>query len=355
MGLRWTFDRINADSMFPMGTRGWILSRSNGHFSFHMRPASTSQVEVAPRFVPPLETSVGILIQGPVLKEGNFTVETVRLYRRIFPGSPIVVSTWDDTSPKILAQIESLGVKTVVSSRPAATGWGNVRLQMISTNVGIRALLNEGCSFVAKTRTDWRMYRSTSLSRLLDLINYFPLSQHRGQNKRIIAANIFTHKHRVYGLTDIFQFGEINDLLQYWDIESTTFKVGSTSFNLDSPLIVDGTPVVAEIFLCARYLSRLGIDLTFELRQWWDCLRDQFLVVDNSMLDAIWHKYEFRREHRGSFSYRLRGSLLVDHLDWLTLQLNANTGWGDMPFQERWVHGQIDGSPSAGGISQVEV
>ena len=37
---------------------------------------------------------IGIVMQGPIYEEGNFTLETCKFYRSLYPNIPIVVSTW---------------------------------------------------------------------------------------------------------------------------------------------------------------------------------------------------------------------------------------------------------------------
>ena len=48
----------------------------------------------------------------------------------------------------------------------------------------------------------------------------FPLKEKSIQNERIISSSFATAKYRVYGLTDMMMFAEINDLKRYWNVEN---------------------------------------------------------------------------------------------------------------------------------------
>jgi hypothetical protein len=118
---------------------------------------------------------------------------------------------------------------------------------------------------------------------------------------------------------------------------------------------MNGTPLVAEIYLCARYLETIGFNLDFSLNQWWESLKNNFIVVDNAMLDGVWNKYDKSFENRFTSGYTLRGPLAIDHFDWLRLLNSDVPDWLDNGFQEKWVKGEVAGMPYLNGISQISV
>ena len=143
------------------------------------------------------------------------------------------------------------------------------------------------------------------------------------------------------------------DMLKYW--ENLSLAIPKKFKYLDDPQVINGTPLVAEIYLCARYIEAIGIDLDFSLKQWWESLKNNLIVVDNAMLDGFWNKYDMNFENRFTSTYALRGPLAIDHFDWLRLLSSDVSDWLDNGFQERWEVGEVKGKPVSNGISQISV
>ena len=338
---------LNSDS-------GFVLSFTTHSVVSHcIRPINSANYEVTPRAATEDEQLTAVVIQGPLQSEEDFTLETVKIYKKIFPLSPIIVSTWSSENKKDLDDLERAGAVLVITDKPTKTGWGNIELQVLSTSAGLQWAKEFGCEYVAKTRTDWRMYRPSALQCLNSLLRMYPPLGHGKLESRIVASSMSTLKHRVYGLTDIFQYGSILDMTKYW--ENLNDDVQGKFKQVHPPEILNGTPLVAEIYLCARYLESIGLDLDFSLPQWWESLKNYFVVIDNSMLDAVWSKYDKNIENRYTNAYTLRGPLAIDHLDWLRLMNSDVSDWGNNGFQEQWVKGEVSGMPYSNGISQISV
>ena len=43
-------------------------------------------------------SDVAIVIQGPLILDNHFTLNTVKLYKRYYPGCKVIVSTWNDSN-----------------------------------------------------------------------------------------------------------------------------------------------------------------------------------------------------------------------------------------------------------------
>lgn len=337
---------------FVNSARGFVLAVTRNSLVSHcIRPIDSANYEVTPRVASDDERVTAVVIQGPLQTEDNFTLETVKIYKKIFPLSPIIVSTWSSESKKNLYALECAGAVLNISDRPITAGWGNIELQVLSTSSGLLLAKELGCEYVAKTRTDWRMYRPSALQCLNSLLQMYTSPANGIQENRIVASSTSTLKHRIYGLTDIFQYGSIVDMMMYW--ENLNHDAQGKFRNTEVPEIINGTPLVAEIYLCARYLETIGVDLDFSLTQWWESLRNNFIIVDNAMLDAVWNKYDRKLENRYTNGYTLRGSLAIDHLDWLRLLNSDVSDWQSNCFQERWVTGEVAGRPYSNGISQI--
>jgi hypothetical protein len=59
-------------------------------------------------------------------------------------------------------------------------------------------------------------------------------------------------------------------------------------------ILKNGILVVAEIFLCATYLDRLGFELEWNLKDWDKNLRSNFSIISSQEIELFWNKYDWR-------------------------------------------------------------
>lgn len=339
------------------GETGRVEINSTKSFvTIHARPIKPTRDESPFRVASPQEQLTSIIIQGPVIEEHDFTRETINLYERLFPETPIILSTWDDTPIDLLRSIETTSAVLVLSRKPPKPGWGHVDYQIASVNAAVEQARVLGSTHVVKSRTDFRMMRGDSLVGLHALQAMVPLKSGGTQQERLLATDLATLKHRPYGLTDIFQFGQIDDMALYWKPGEFEAEVKSLTSEFGSPPLVSGIPLVSEIFLCWRYLRSLGHSLDFSLGDWWMHLGERFGIIDVSSLDAFWFRHDWNWEYRFGHSYTQRGPLNVSHIDWITLvQFGVPKSWTVNDFRERWTHSYAAGAPTSEGIFQVSV
>ena len=57
-------------------------------------------------------------MQGPIRKEDNFTYNTVKYYRDIYPNAKVIVSTWIDEDANDIEKIQELGATIVLNEKP---------------------------------------------------------------------------------------------------------------------------------------------------------------------------------------------------------------------------------------------
>src|SRR6185436_20253705 len=75
--------------------------------TFHLRPIVSSdfkRTSSSTSSLPPY----AIVLRGLIATENNFTLETLKLYTKLFPGAPLIVSTWDHTSEEALAPLRTV-------------------------------------------------------------------------------------------------------------------------------------------------------------------------------------------------------------------------------------------------------
>lgn len=255
-------------------------------FTWHRRPRASKNYFSLPSDWNHEDT--GIVLQGDLKASKEFTAETVKLYKKIFPGVKIVVSTWDTAHEKDLASLRALGVTVISNPLPEPIGIYNRNYQLLSTHSGLIQTKTLGVKYLLKTRVDQRLYSPHALSLMKGLIGAHPLSgPGANQNARIVAISNNTFISRVYGLSDFLTFGLAEDILKYWQSEEET--------QLDTPRQgIESPELYPEIFFCSRFLKQTGWNCAWSQEDWQLALKHRFIVVDGTSLDFFWNKYTSR-------------------------------------------------------------
>lgn len=261
---------------------------------------------------------IGVVIQGPILKENDFTLETCKIYKKIFNNNEkLILSTWNNEDLQYLKQFEELGVDVILSEPPLFAGRANLNYQIVSTLNGIKKAKDLGCKYVIKTRTDQRFYKTNISRDLLNLITLFPLAQHYDLNSRLIALSFNSFKYRYYGISDMFIFGHIDDVMNYWNIplDETPYK---TYENIPRKILFK--KYCSETYIASNFLHNIDIKPNFTLTQTWNLYKDLFIFIDRGFLDLYWPKYT-SKESRWNFFYH---NMLeeINFNEWLNLYMS---------------------------------
>ena len=110
----------------------------------------------------------------------------------------------------------------ISNNLPSYSGYKNINLQSVSSKNAILLAKKLGCKYVLKTRSDIRIYSSDFKDYLIDLIKFYKINRsiNLRQKERIITTS-FTLRYRLYGISDMILFGNINDLYNYFNIITT--------------------------------------------------------------------------------------------------------------------------------------
>lgn len=299
--------RIHASVRGTMLRKGLIpiepglIANRQSFLTWHRRPQKV-----------PIQTPIegadfsnfGIVLQGPVLERWNFTLETLIGYSKLFPGARLVLSTWLGIPSKIIKEAEAHGVTVVCGSMPSNRGPSNFNLQLKSTRAGLEVLHEFGVAFAVKQRTDQRMYSSTALSYLAAMTNFYPSQDGR---PRLFSTSLNSFIDREYGLSDMFQFSSLHEVIRYWDVDQV-----ESEFELPEPL----ERSFSETYLTFKYLKdRAG---SSQIPSWHEGLVGYLGVVDASSLDMLWPKYS-RREFLWRRYPQLNGLQELNHSLWVSL------------------------------------
>lgn len=266
---------------------------------------------------------IAVIIQGPLIRKNNFTLETARRYRLAFPGAFIVASTWVDEDSELLEQLRAEGVHVVTSEKPPVAGASNINLQLVSTMAGLKVAEQLGVEFVLKTRTDCRLYASNVLGYLRGLIKLFPPAASAGMRGRLVALDYATRLYVPAHVADIIMFGCLEDMVRYWSAPlSDQSGRGRGKHAQLGEIWEESTP---EVYLGKSFARRQGFSEIDSIENWWGYLKDCFVIVDRSNIGFFWSKYSISNESVLEGDFDARAMAIVSQRDWVclaTLQVN---------------------------------
>jgi len=278
--------------------------------SFHTRPLYASGYTEPPnRFVK--FPHCAIVLQGPLCLKRSFTLETARLYKKIFPYANVIVSTWIGEDESTLERLRESGAIVVTSDKPVERGWGNMNLQVGSTAAGIREAITLGAQYVLEQRSDRRIYNAVALEMMVSMLEYFPPGEKSHQKKRII----FDDGGPVYNpyWMGCMLFGAAEDLMEYFSLPLAPTDKTAYSCYLTEP------------FLVVEYLKRKGWKLDWTVEQGLEVYKECFIPLDWTMLDIYWYKYNrWGSTHQRSYTYSSPSKSLVGFGDWLSILVDRN-------------------------------
>jgi hypothetical protein len=303
---------------------------TSGFVSSHIRPKRADAVGVCPAKASQLK--IAMVLQGPLLLEHHFTVETIKLYRKLFPDLSLVVSTWVGESGDEVESLRRAGAHVLQNEKPSIAGNGNVNMQLVSAQAGIAYAHDIGCQYILKSRTDYRIYDQHFFLNAMSLFSAFPLSENcRAQQRDRILIFDDMNLYRLYTVHDRNMFGSATDMLNYW---SAPLDQRSDLGKGESPLDL-AKAGVCESYYLARYMELLNRPLHWTLDDYWDILKDYFIVMDHGAADMYWCKHnryaEYRMRH---YSFDSNFAVLGFH-EWLRISQGQQPFAGDARIFER--------------------
>lgn len=293
------------------------IERYNDSFlSYHLRPKKTENVTFLDEYIFD-DSDIGIVMQGPPVFKDSFTLETLKLYKRTFPKSMLIYSTWEIKDDNFKSELLLLNVILLENDLPSNNGPLNVNYQIVSTREGVKRAKELGVRFVLKTRSDQRIYKSGVGKFLKETIFRFKDSKY----PKLISVNINTLKYRPLGIGDMCMFGSIEDMINYWDCKLDPRKGKEYSLKPDESILDHAHENLAETYLCRSYLKKIGVDCELTLENTWYIYKKYFIVIDHQLLDLFWFKYDYHVMNRFEYYYP-HSYQLFSYLDW-TLSTNS--------------------------------
>jgi len=291
---------------------------SERFYTYHTRPQQAAAVGLDPVSPPPACETIGIIIQGPLLHEADFTLESAALYLRTFPTAHVVISTWDAEDLGRHEILKNPRLHVVKSAPPKTSGLGTTNFQLVSTRAGIERLEELGCMYVMKTRSDQRAYANNLDHYLIALIHQYP-TRSENQKHRIVELSMNICRYRPYSMCDMFQFGHISDMKDMWFVELDERHMSTKQFSSRKLTSRDVSEAnIGEIYLHRRYLEKIKADSAVSMRVYYRALIDHFIVIDKEQVDLYWHKYhcgEYSLAENPTYSTERQKSRFY-HRDW---------------------------------------
>ena len=298
-----------------------------------------------------------IVIQGPIAYENNYTVETFKFYRSIYPNVPIVVSTWTGVATNSFRrECKENSVVLLENEPPKSPGIYNVDMQLKSSLEGVRYIKeNTSAKFVLKTRTDQRINYFSFLVYFKNLLKTFPPKGDK-LHKRIIFLGSALTKNFPFHPHDFLSFGHVEDIFKLYDIpaESGYEKVNyfmSHRKTIDRVASwINGNPcrfdyntvteqssrlrkfnkVMSRVRLPEIHLTRTfyekyiaPVDDTKIYETSWKFAVDYLILVDFDTLQLDWPKYEDKR-YKPEFLSDFHGNAFAR---WLDMYRNFKIDW----------------------------
>lgn len=329
----------------------------------HERPHLAKQVSLLSDHVndSPL---LGLVVQGPLIEEFDFTLETVLLYLKLFQNTHIIVSTWSDENREAVVRMQSAGAKIVLSDKPAYAGISNINFQIASSHAGVALAHELGCAHILKTRTDQRMYAPNVKEFLYSILKTFPLDDLPGlQRQRLVAASLNTFKYRLYGISDMFLFGDAEDMLMYWSPDFDLRPQSEFDEKHRRSILDFCESRLCEVYLATEFLKKIGHTPTFTLADSWKIYAKRFCVIDKESLDLIWPKYN-DLEYRW-LRYSPHDLEELTFREWLVLRARGNNKLhipeqylhpgGRRPLQSGSEHGPQCTLPTDDSANKIEI
>ena len=304
----------------------------NFFFSVTIRPKYSNQINYLSQCD---NSKFGIILQGTINDQKKFLIETLKIYKKIFKNSYIVVSTWKDEI-KYKKDIVPLCDHIIFNEKPKQSGIANVNLQLKSTYSALIHLKKKKIRYSLKSRTDCRIYNPDSLNFLYNLIKLFPVNIKNNLNvkSRILFCSSFSCKYKIYGVTDILLFSTTDELLKYFYYDC--FFKGIKKLEIkNKDYLKKNTYVVAETYLCASYLRRVKVKLSWTMSQWEEMLKNVFCIFDAHSVDFLWNKYERNFEQRRNKNYSFYDNRGISFSDWLAIYKSKRKRLNSK-LQEKW-------------------
>jgi hypothetical protein len=267
----------------------------------------------------PFNENLAIVLQGPVSK---FTQMACSYYLHSYEDLTVILSTWkqEDIS-KLSELLTNKRFHLIESEKPNFEGISNINLQITSSLKGLERAKDLKFEYVIKSRTDQILLSKSLLTNLHFIFqSYGKNDSHRN---RIVISERNTFISRIYGVSDMFQFGKTEDVFNYWNCELDDRNW--EDIDSHESLVNDEEGFarlrLAEVYVATSYLERINHEIDFTIKDSLKCFWQYFVVIDNTKSGLVWNKYGRNTTRLQNQNNKFRE---LDFLTWLRLKGNID-------------------------------
>jgi hypothetical protein len=269
-----------------------------------------------------LKYRTGIVIQGSISDNLEQIKKNLKFYNLNFPELKIVVSTWDE-EVKAVEEIKNLFIgEIILNPKPTNPGPSNINLQIMSTFSGLEKLKELGVERAIKVRSDLSHMNQKCLILLETRMELAKKLTDSYQNRIVtIAMNNFVF--RLFGISDLFQYGNIQDLQTYWNIPLDSRTPKSPDYIVERSIVESSKMKFTEVYLFTHYLERNSFKIEWNLKTSIEALLKFTIPINALELGLYWNKYSYLAQrfslHRNNWKFEE-----FDLNTWLYFTLNPS-------------------------------
>src|SRR3989344_2232784 len=285
-------------------------------FNIYGRPIYANSIWIDERETSRDYSEYAIVIQGPIKTRNDFTLESLKLYKKYFNNALIILSTWEGEDAHTIEGARAIGVEVILNKMPNP-GLFNVNRQLTSAKAGLMLATKMNKKYALKMRTDQRIYHIRSLTFLSNLLKDFPFTISNSKQKgRLVALGAYdpATKPKPYHVYDNLIFGYTEDVLLYFGADFISDKPEIDFLKDRYP----DCPFTVEIYFFTEFLKKVGHRLAYTPDDYLRSLAAHAILVDPRSLGWYWYKYwRFTRDQNMNVTYRNR--IHIGFVEWLNL------------------------------------
>ena len=308
------------------------------------------------RFLPSISLAdTAIILQGPIQYEDDFTLETIYRYRKIYPDTLIIVSTWEGEVTTLFRFLaSSINVLIIENKKPSDAGSSNINYQLTSTRSGLSAAQEfKDIKYAIKTRSDQCFFLPDFLLYMKNMLKTYKCERPEQEERLLFLGGWNSMCFFPFRISDFMVFGALGDLIRYYSCSGHSQYLDKNYVSPDAinehiskwaPLILfenmdvltgysdeerkqfnennknsyDPEGYLLSAFYEKYILKREFTDEDDRLDHYWHFLKDYAIIINADELLLFWHKYEFQKYNWNA----LVSDGGLTHSFWLSLYLS---------------------------------
>lgn len=289
------------EEMLPIFFRK-LSFESNDTYIYHRVIDQSKEI----RFFEPSnrEYSFTVIVQGPIVEAKNLTLNVLFDFLRSQESSRVILSTWEDEETrnieyKLKSFIDSGRLRILKSKKPETPGISNINLQIASVKSAFHAMREDKTKYALKVRSDQRYIIENPCS---NMENYFLKFTGDTKVNKIIITSQNTFVYRNFGASDFIQFGNFDDIKNYWGCDFDYRNLSDLRFPSPKNMKQESENSICEIYLTRNYLNRIGYKFDDSLEGSLKVFSEVFIILDPIQIGLVWTKYSFGYAERNSLA-----------------------------------------------------